>query len=142
MKSKVFSYVFLLTSVFSLQAQLSLPVEYCYDAAGNRTCRSVMELRSGNGVYHGEDTVTYSERFDQFDVNISPNPTHGVVHFECTEAKQEMTMRLFDSEGRHIQTNTVKEGVADIDLSLQPIGYYIIELICGDRKKTMKIVKL
>lgn len=137
MKSAFLFILFLFPAMYTISAQQTLPIEYSHDAAGNRVVRSVMVMRS-----EGEkttDTVTYIEKMGLYDIRLSPNPTRGIV---CVSNPQkEMKMRLFDSQGRLLQTAIIKEENAEIDLSSRPDGVYIAEFECADTKKTIKIIK-
>lgn len=135
-------------------AQNSLPIEYTYDAAGNRTIRQVVTIRNGSDStvkqakkgssdYSKADNSYFTAHVQSLRLNVYPNPTKGLVVCEAQDIPDNMdyTIRLFDSHGRRLTEQSGQGSLIEIDLSNQPIGYYILELTIGEDHSSMKIIK-
>ncbi|MBR1517652.1 MAG: T9SS type A sorting domain-containing protein [Bacteroidales bacterium] len=155
-KKKTFSLLAFMAFVIPSWGQVlqRLPVEFAYDAAGNRILRHVvvLENRSGNdakGMKQGAseearyEEAAYDGWVEDMRVNVYPNPTKGRVTVELLNADAGMgyTARVYDSHGRRLYERTGMGGRIEIDLERYPVGYYIVELQAGDNRATWKIVK-
>ncbi|MBR1516917.1 MAG: T9SS type A sorting domain-containing protein [Bacteroidales bacterium] len=130
-----------------------LPVEFAYDAAGNRTFHHVIVLdrnadRHGKVVKSGTETIednntVFSDWIQRFKVYVYPNPTQGYVFVEIPYVDSESvhTIRIFDSNGRKIYEYTACGKNFEIDLSNQPSGFYIVNISIDGNNATWKIVK-
>ena len=81
-------------------------------------------------VQHGERTV-----------RIYPNPTQGQLRVEVQGNGQPYTYRLLSMSGTSITQGQHDGSPLPLDLSPQPDGAYLLQLIWGDDRCTYKIIK-
>ena len=93
----------------------------------------VDDVRVGNYVDDGIEEVAL------FAVNVSPNPTSGLVSIETNTASGEIA--VFDLFGRKITTAMLNEGRAEVDLSGCAKGVYMARISSEAGTRTIKLVK-
>jgi hypothetical protein len=76
-----------------------------------------------------------------------PNPTSGNFTLNVTlNVTSELSIRILDIEGRMIAYRTVNANVYQDDFDLNKLttsnGIYFVQLIAGQNRKTIKIIKL
>lgn len=154
---KLFSFILLsilLSATQIIMAQNSLPIEFTYDAAGNRTTRQIITIRGcsdstvkqakkGTTDYSEAENPYFTARVQSLRLHVFPNPTKGLVVCEAQGISDDTdyTLRLFDSRGRRVSEQSGRGSRIEIDLSNQPTGYYILELTIGEEHSSMKIIK-
>ena len=118
-------------------------VNYHYDNAGNRIER-VIELKSahiaGNEV---REQQVFDEMLGEQEIKIYPNPTDGLlaVSIGSSTSLPEGRIVLTDMNGRIILTKQIETGLIPIDISGQPVGFYIMRIDLGNETTTWKIIK-
>jgi hypothetical protein len=119
-------------------------VTFGYDAAGNRISR-VIDL---NSLRSAQDTVPeteemYSELLSDIEIKIYPNPTDGLLKVEIYNMPDQQTaeIRLYNLSGNLITNLTAKDGTAEIDLSRQPTGIYLMRITAGEYQTEWRIIK-
>lgn len=90
-----------------------------------------------------EESLIYSERVNEMEILIYPNPTKGLIRIEFLKLPEdtEATLYLYDMAGKLI---AVKEKVTDyteIDITDEPDGIYILKIIAGEEQTEWKIIK-
>lgn len=73
-------------------------------------------------------------------VDIFPNPTTGLVHVVCDEAKTLVRISVKDASGRTVIVNDVDGNFADVDLLLLQKGMYFVEVETNSDKTVKKII--
>ena len=120
-------------------------VSYGYDAAGNRTSRTItMSLKSAPAPESPEEPpVVYSEMLSDIELKIYPNPTDGLLKVEIHNLPEEQTagIRLYNLSGRLITSLRGVTGFATIDISEQPPGTYLMKIVAGEYQTEWKIIK-
>ena len=145
----------ILTSSITLLAQTS--VEFLYDAAGNRTSRSIelppvsqpgdTTLKSGVESDVPKNQAAYEQvittQSGETSINIYPNPNGGKFTVEISELVEHTPARLQlrDLAGTTIVQKSISTRITDIDISSQPPGTYMLLLHIGKQTSTWKIVK-
>ena len=121
-------------------------VSYGYDAAGNRTSRTIV-IPPPNPApappIEEEPPVVYSEMLSDIEIKIYPNPTDGLLKVEILNLPEDQTANiwLYNLSGRLI---TSFKGITDftnIDISEQPTGTYLLKIEVGDYQTEWKIIK-
>jgi len=122
-------------------------VTYGYDAAGNRTSRTIdmPTLKSAPKPQEEkeEEPVVYSEILSDIELKIYPNPTDGLLKVEIRNLPVDQTANiwLYNISGKLI---TSLKGVTDfttIDISDQPQGTYLMKIVAGEYQTEWKIIK-
>lgn len=149
MKRIQFNYLFLLSMMLSvafpvrLQSQTST-IEYTYDAAGNRTGRAVIVLRSVVIAEEKEEQPFVAfDLFADLSVRIHPNPTKGFVTVVILNLQQEqqVDLLLFDITGKMLISKQNAGTSTDMDLSGYVNGTYILKVVSGENVYDWKIIK-
>jgi len=155
MKSKYYLLILLSGIALSLFSQTGR-IEYTYDAAGNRLTRTIFmpsspsQLRSAV-VDIDEETEeepipqekVYSDRLNQTNILIYPNPTKGILKVELTHTAEEnpLTLQLYNMGGKVIINESNVNASIELDLSSQSTGTYLLKIISENGEKTWKIIK-
>ena len=130
-------------------------VQYEYDAAGNRTSRTIILTSPRNSSSEDDDPQTrslmpddyempkYEDRLGERNVVIYPNPTRGLlqIEFQGYGEMQDARLLLYNLQGSLLrQVNNVELSVS-LDLSPYPPGMYILILIEGTSRSEWRIIK-
>jgi len=148
---------------FSITASKVSGISFVYDAAGNRTNRTIVlesnSLRSsrveeeieGEEVQAEEpawveENVSYpiAESLQEAEIRIYPNPTEGRFAVEIGNLSNSVQgkMYLLDTNGRLLEKKDVRsEGKIDFDLSQKTTGIYLLNIQLGETVSTWKIIK-
>lgn len=139
---------FTLFFLASLSSQ-SQTIHYSYDAAGNRTSRTI--VLGGGSKGSGDAKVEKKEpeklindqTFPSGTIKIYPNPTHGLLEIEvpASDDNYELQIIVTDVNGRKIIDKRNEPTRTVVDLSSQPGGMYILILKQGDTYSKWKIIK-
>lgn len=134
--------IFLLSLSFVAYAQR--PVSFAYDAAGNRVKREIILSRS----MPSPDTPDENPENTFFDTlgrrtvkltGISPN----IVKIEILgyEPADDAFAEVYSLGGVRLISQPVKDAVAEIDISAEPAGTYILNVSVNGQRTTWKIAK-
>lgn len=122
-------------------------VSYTYDAAGNRTNRTiVMQSKSTaqpGGNEQIERTTSFSETLADITVRIYPNPTEGRIRIEIANLPKDETadLSLYSLSGQLIVSKKDITSFEEIDISGHRKGVYILKIKAGKQKTEWKIIK-
>ena len=119
-------------------------VTYRYDAAGNRISRTiVLSSKSTPDPPVEMQPVVYTEVFADIQLKIYPNPTDGLLKVEINNLPEGQTAQiwLFAMSGQLIVSfnNVIK--AADINISGQPAGVYVMRIVAGKFRTEWKVIK-
>lgn len=128
-----------LMAFYSSHAQSDF--QYDYDAAGNRTQRSLIIPRYASPEDSVKLIVTGS--IAGYQVKLFPNPTQGaitlqVIGFENTEQSK---AEVYDMQGRLVLSTPLLSGFTTIDLTPQLSGNYLLSIFVDGKRKQWKVVK-
>ncbi|PTB94660.1 hypothetical protein C9994_11925 [Marivirga lumbricoides] len=70
--------------------------------------------------------ITASKKGERVSIDLYPNPTSNVLHINY--AKSINTIQLFDAQGKAIETITIKNEEAKIEMMNYPVGLYFIQI--------------
>jgi YD repeat-containing protein len=135
----------------SLRSYSQTTIHYSYDAAGNRTERTIYlsEGKSKGSESFKDDKkevkeVIEDDTFKPQTVKIYPNPTQGLLEIEVPEDSEnnfEIQIIVTDINGRVIVNKSKEPLRTTIDLSNQPGGFYTLTLKKGQISSKWKIIK-
>lgn len=116
-------------------------VNYSYDSAGNRVKREIV-LQKAPTRSESTNTVL-SESFSRKDVKIFPNPTYGelTVEIKGLDNSDSCLINIYSLAGQCILSSSSGYQTATFDISRQPNGIYILEILLNGEKATWKIIK-
>lgn len=132
---------FLLFSLLSCSLGMSAQTKigYSYDAAGNRVKREIVLSRTqGQEAKHA---VAYSDMLSEHQIQIVPNSKSGKVKVAALDGKLQFSVMVYNVSGQNVQTLKDVRGQAEVDLSNNPNGIYVLVLEIGQEKTTWKIMK-
>ena len=116
-------------------------VTFSYDSAGNRIKREiVMKTRA---VAKHEEPENYSEMLADKNIRIYPNPTKGMLKVEVIgyEQSDKLDLWVYDTAGRQLSVYHSASSPADLDISTQPNGIYILRILLNGKETSWKIIK-
>ena len=135
--------LFLTLFAFAGKSQ-TYKVSFGYDNAGNRVSRTVVvlnpQLRSAT---QEEETTSVEEVLSDVTIKIYPNPTEGMVTVEINSPRETETneVSLYSLSGKNILPAKIVEQSANLDISDQPAGVYILKIRAGEQHTEWKIIK-
>ena len=118
-------------------------ISYGYDFAGNRVSRTI-EVNSLRAATQDEQpAAVYSEMLSDIELKIYPNPTDGLLKVEIHNlpAGQTANVQLYNLSGKLISSFKGIADYADIDISGQPSGTYLLRITAGEYQTEWKIIK-
>ena len=132
---------FLLFSLLSCSLGMSAQTKigYSYDAAGNRVKRELVLSRSQS--QEAKRSVAYSDVLVDHQIQIVPNSKSGKVKVAALDGKLQFSVMVYNVSGQNVQTLKDVRGQAEVDLSNNPNGIYVLVLEVGQEKTTWKIMK-
>ncbi len=142
MKKIIFFSIFILSAkLFFAQSENSY-VTYTYDNAGNRIARQTVRLKNENKA-QSEETSGIKNIFAEGNITVYPNPAKEMlkIQFSGFEIKNDINLRLYDTNGKLITDRKTKNYNAKINLSGKPAGTYLLIVISGKNKKEFTIIK-
>ena len=119
-------------------------VTFQYDRAGNRISRTiVLSSKSAAASDKEERQAVYTEMISDIKIKIYPNPTAGMVKVEIQNLPEGQTanIRIYSMSGRLIATFKDASSVTGVNLSNQPVGVYVMEIVTGEHRTEWKIIK-
>ena len=120
-------------------------VTYAYDAAGNRTNRTiVMQSKSmAQPAEQRENIPGLSEIVAGISVNIYPNPTEGKIRVDIKNLPDGETanLNLYNVSGHLIVSKKNVASSTEINIHGHHKGVYILKVIAGKQQKEWKIIK-
>ncbi|HEX5001459.1 MAG TPA: T9SS type A sorting domain-containing protein [Bacteroidia bacterium] len=79
---------------------------------------------------------------DMFTVSAFPNPSQGDIHFEIhSKAEGLVQVHFYDLTGRIVEASVTPSDEGSFDVSGLSPGIYIAELLMGDQRRTIKVIK-
>lgn len=131
---------------FFIQTNFSQNVSYTYDAAGNRTGRSIAATqRSSDQPVEkvAKATTSISDTLADFSVKIYPNPTEGKVRIDINNLPvgEKANLNLYNVSGHLIVSKKNVTSSTEINIHGHHKGVYILKVIAGKQQKEWKIVK-
>lgn len=132
---------FLLFSLLSCSLGMSAQTKigYSYDAAGNRVKRELVLSRSQS--QEAKRSVAYSDVLVDHQIQLVPNSKSGKVKVAALDGKLQFSVMVYNVSGQNVQTLKDVRGQAEVDLSNNPNGIYVLVLEIGQEKTTWKIMK-
>jgi hypothetical protein len=113
---------------------IPLPINYGYDASGNRTSKGVLVNPGDTTIIGPGGPVTLS---------VGPSPTQGTVTVSLSSWNSDNTysVNIYGLSGQRVTCKESNSVVTTLDISSQADGVYIVEVDLGERKEAVKIIK-
>ena len=103
-----------------------------------------VEVEEVEEVEEEEEVEEVEEEFpeppESLEFKLFPNPTEGILHIR-SGIDSPSAIKVIDASGRVILSRRTDSGVADIDLSPYPSGFYIVTLNSVQGNHTGKVFK-
>ena len=140
---KTHCFLLLFISVFTLHVQAQDIVSYAYDNAGNRISRKIVNLTVTPNPTHVKAAAPVEEQLGERKITIFPNPTKGSLAVDIVGGsdKDELSISLFNAEGKQLLNKTVQPGTTPINMTTYPKAYYILRVQAGEKATEFKIIK-
>ncbi len=142
---KAIKFIFILQCmIFTTCASAQTIIKFTYDAAGNRTERSIYFGKSSEApIDSASTTKPITDWIKEMKITIYPNPTRGQLTVEIANMPEDVTgeVTLFSLEGKPMQQQKILKTSSPLDISAYPMGMYILRVQVGPDKTEWKIVK-
>ena len=120
-------------------------IGYAYDMAGNRIKREIVisASRAMAKKQSFESQDFYSERLREHSVKIYPNPTQGNLRVSISSLgnSDKCHLGVYSIQGTQILAFDVNSDNANVDISNQPNGVYLLQITINGKSTTWKITK-
>jgi YD repeat-containing protein len=121
-------------------------IKYTYDASGNRISRTIEMDASKSSEADGTKSapvVEYTDQLAETEITIYPNPTQGRLTVKIANISQDASgsIALFDMNGRQILRQESIVTSNELDISEQPIGTYLMQIMIDEESTSWKIIK-
>jgi len=85
----------------------------------------------------------YTDALSETLITIYPNPTRGLLTVKISNPPQHSasSLTLFDIQGRVITQQQTLAEENQLDISAQPFGTYVIQVVVGQESTSWKVVK-
>jgi hypothetical protein len=114
---------------------------YSYDTSGNRINRSIV-LKSAQLDTTQLAKEIFNDEIGEMKIVIYPNPTHGLLKIEFQNVETiHALIRLYNLKGSLIYESLNSEKNADVDLSGQSTGIYILKIVVENQTSEWRIIK-
>lgn len=127
--------------IIASSSAMAQTMRYSYDAAGNRIKREIV-LNANKSPKQASESF-FTDRISDIDIKIYPNPTQGQLKVEIVnlEKDDECALSLYSMSGLQIYSKQVTESPIDLDISGQPNGIYIMQILINGSNTSWKIIK-
>lgn len=137
-------------------APASAQVGYSYDAAGNRTTKTVVlaktmkKMAQPDTVFAAESSAVVTDfgepQIDALglaEIKIYPNPTKGALRVDIggVELSNDDRIAVFNGNGRLVKACNSLTDSNQIDLSESANGIYFMRITIGNESTTWRIIK-
>lgn len=122
----------------------SQSVAFTYDQAGNRTARTIVTPPLKSTDEFSEAPVEYSLDQD-YKLIVFPNPTSGILNMELIGWSKStlplFDVRIYSTTGSLIVNQSFNVESFNLDITNQPPGIYVLELVYEGKKELFSIIK-
>ncbi len=121
----------------------SQTIKYSYDAAGNRVLREIILSRQKSVESVKESEKPIEEKLSDKIIKIYPNPTKGELKIEVTNWDEKCTgnIYIYSSNGALIRQYSLDNPLHIVDISDEPVGFYILKIYLNENISTWRIIK-
>jgi len=133
--------------VFIIQTNFSQnKVSYTYDAAGNRTSRTIVMSSAKSPMQpdkaQGAPAVLL-ETLANLQISVYPNPTHGLIKIDIQNLPDGETAKvnLYNLHGHLVVSKHNVKSSVEINISGKHNGIYFLKIVVGKQQSEWKIVK-
>ena len=122
-----FTFLFFTSLLFSQ----NVPVNYYYDAAGNRVLRKIIVYYESVKAPEKPTKPLLTDQKGAFTFNVFPNPTYGQLKIQVDRTffeKGTATLEVIDLQGKKLLEQTYAENETGVDVSQLPVGSYILRI--------------
>lgn len=118
-------------------------VEYIHDAVGQRVKRNVIMMSKGAQMSFSDEAFSVNERIGNFQIQIFPNPTEGIlkIHIVGVSTENKVVVFLFDVNGKQIRRREIFTGSDIMDISGELNGLYTLKISIDGEVSSWKVIK-
>lgn len=98
-------------------------------------CGSIIQSKSSNSILSVDEEVSPNTS-----IILYPNPTNGILKFECKDNNIECVVNIYNTSGKLIYTNNIIKNGDEIDLTSQAKGLYLARISINGEIITQKIL--
>ncbi len=140
---KLYSLCFFLVFAIVLSVHGQTMVSFAYDAAGNRVKREIVLSRSMPSAAPEDNYEnTFFDTFGKRTVKLTGiSPDNLKIEILGYEPSDDAFAEVYTLSGIKLLSQSVRDAVAEIDVSRHPAGTYILIISVNGRQTTWKIAK-
>ena len=130
--------------LLALTAKAQQKLSYAYDAAGNRTERTiVMAARSADAGDKAQDAPFFEEQVAGRQLKIYPNPVKEQLTIQIPgyESSARGEFALFGIGGSMLHRGTIDSEITSVNMSRFATGTYVLHIIVAGERTVWKIIK-
>lgn len=130
--------------LLALTAKAQQKLSYAYDAAGNRTERTiVMTVRSADVEDKAQDGLFFEEQIANLQLRIYPNPVKEQLTIQISdyESSARMEFVLYSIGGSILHRGTIDSETTLVNMSRFTTGTYVLHIIIGGKRTVWKVIK-
>lgn len=130
--------------LLALTAKAQQKLSYAYDAAGNRTERTiVMSARSADVEDKAQDGLFFEEQIANLQLRIYPNPVKEQLTIQISdyESSARMEFVLYSIGGSILHRGTIDSETTLVNMSRFTTGTYVLHIIIGGKRTVWKVIK-
>ena len=148
MRIRILILMLLSIVAFENMAQ-SRSIQFTYDQAGNRIGRAIVLASAAKTRQAANDSIDtapeiYKDTFAEYQLHVSPNPTHGELKIELCGLPEGDIYHLLivSASGKVIVDRKTSDNPTVADLTECPAGIYVMRIKHKDYVKDFKIIRL
>jgi len=103
-------------------------------ASRKQNIQEVTALATGGKIVVTRKVIVGVSEEEQASIQIYPNPVTTDLYVNLIEGSGDGEMKMFDSTGKEILSQQLKEGKSTFDLSALSSGIYILKIYRGDKE--------
>lgn len=117
-------------------------IRYTYDNAGNRTKKEIVLTSTRSTLSEEDEQKPYVEEMQNHEIKIYPNPTKGVLNIKILGPNEiHGQISIYNIVGKLIEKVEMTSNEQSFDLSTNPKGIYIMQIMINDKVSSWKIIK-
>ena len=133
-------FIFML---LALSAKAQQKLSYAYDAAGNRTARTIVMAARSADAGNTQDELFFEEQIADRQLKIYPNPVKEQLTIQLPDYESSVTGEfvLFSIGGSVLHKGVINSAITRVDMSRFTTGTYVLHIIVAGERTVWKIIK-
>lgn len=129
--------------LLALTAKAQQKLSYAYDAAGNRTERTIVMAARSADADDTQDELFFEEQIADRQLKIYPNPVKEQLTIQLPgyESSAAGEFALFSIGGSMLYKGVINSEITRVDMNRFTTGTYVLHIIIAGERTVWKIIK-